>query len=277
MFDRNKSPDDNIHDEPHSPPPEPCYRLLALGASNLKLGISDAIESAHEALGEPLDVMAALGFGRSYGMQSWVLGRSLEGILDCGLWHEHAKRAALPTTALLTDIGNDILYDVPAAQIGDWVDTCLKRLTAFAERLIVTSLPVENVKTLATWRYVVMRTLLFPTCRLDLQTTIDRALRLNELVWEMAAHHRADVVQPCPSWYGFDPIHVRQRYRNAAWRKNFFLEKSESEKSRRTRLRFPQRLYLYTRRPLHRTLFGWKQNTSQPAGVLSNGTVVSFY
>jgi hypothetical protein len=250
---------------------------VALGASNLKLGISDAIESAQEALGEPLDVMAALGFGRSYGMQSWVLGRSLEGILSCGLWDERAHRTALPTTALLTDIGNDILYDVPVEQIGKWVDTCLQRLTAFADRLIVVTLPVENVRTLKPWRYLLMRTLLFPKCRLDLKTTIDRALRLNDLVLQIAAHHRAEIASPCPSWYGFDPIHVLRRHRKSAWRKNFFLEKSDEDNSCRTRFRFTQRLYLNTRRPLRRTLFGWRQNMPQPAGILSNGTVVSLY
>jgi len=277
MLNRRESPVENVDADPKLHLPSPGHRLLALGASNLKLGISDAIESAEAALGEPLDVMAALGFGRSYGMRSWVLGRSLEGILDCGLWDERTTRVALPTTALLTDIGNDILYGVPAHQIGEWVDSCLKRLTAYAERVIVTSLPVENVETLSRWRFLLMRTLLFPRCRLDLQTTIDQALKLNALVLEIAARHRAEIVRPCSSWYGFDPIHVRRSYRKAAWRKIFFREKFTEENLRFARFRFAQRLYLYTRRPLRRTLFGWRQNMPQPVGVLSNGTVVSLY
>jgi hypothetical protein len=277
MVSRSESPNDDASDHPRMPLPSPCHRLLALGASNLKIGVSDAIESAQEALGEPLDVMAALGFGRSYGRQSWVLGRSLEGILSCGLWDEQKARAPLPTTALLTDVGNDILYDAPADQIGEWVEACLKRLNAVAERVIITSLPVENVEMLTPWRYLLMRTLLFPRCRLDLHTTIDRALKLNELVLEIAAHHRAEIVRPCPSWYGFDPIHVRRRYRKAAWRKFFFLKKFGEPNLRHPRFRFAQRLYLYTRRPLRRTLFGWRQNMPQPAGVLSNGTVISLY
>ena len=66
----------------------------------------------HDLRGVPLDILAALGHGRSYGSLSNVSGRVLPGITTCGLWERWENSPALPTRALLTDIGNDLFYDV---------------------------------------------------------------------------------------------------------------------------------------------------------------------
>ena len=152
-----------------------AHRVIVLGASNAAIGISVAIESAWQAFGQPLDFLAAMGFGRSYGIRSCVLGRSLVGILDCGLWQDLAQRSRIPATALLTDIGNDLVYEVPVEQIVEWVEECLRRLSSCADRLIVTELPIESIRKLTRWRFLLMRTILFPQCRLDLRTAIQRA------------------------------------------------------------------------------------------------------
>ena len=57
------------------------------------------------------------------------LWRELPGIVECGLWDALAQRPPAPTVALLTDIGNDLLYDVPVPQIVSWVETCLDRFS----------------------------------------------------------------------------------------------------------------------------------------------------
>src|SRR5262245_2033911 len=82
------------------------HRIVLLGASNLTRGISTVIETAGSILGRPLEVLAAFGHGRSYGMSSSVLGRSLPGIVDCGIWQSLAARPPVSTSALITDIGN---------------------------------------------------------------------------------------------------------------------------------------------------------------------------
>ena len=172
----------------------PAHRVIVLGASNVRIGVSVAIQSARQVVGQPLDFLAAIGFGRSYGIRSWVLGRSLEGILDCGLWPDLIHRSPLPTTALLTDIGNDILYDVPVRQIAEWIEECLRRLSAHTDRLVMTTLPVESVQNLDRGRFLVMRTILFPKCRLDLATAVQRAVELNDLIVALASRFQVRVV-----------------------------------------------------------------------------------
>src|SRR5262245_61538357 len=82
----------------------PTCRIVLLGASNLTRGISTAVETAGTLLGRPLEVLAAFGHGRSYGMSNCVLGRSLPGIVECGLWRSLAALPPAPTSALVTDI-----------------------------------------------------------------------------------------------------------------------------------------------------------------------------
>ncbi len=92
-------------------------RAVLLGASNLTRGISTVVETAQIVCQRPLEILAAAGLGRSYGIDSRVLGRTLPGIVHCGLWNTLSQKRPIPTYALITDIGNDILYSVEVSQI----------------------------------------------------------------------------------------------------------------------------------------------------------------
>ena len=61
-------------------------RIVALGASNLVRGLPTVIATARASWGPAVEVLAALGRGRSYAGRSVFLGRALPGILDCGIW-----------------------------------------------------------------------------------------------------------------------------------------------------------------------------------------------
>ena len=75
----------------------PVRRVVLLGASNLTRGISTVVATAQRVWGQPLEVLAALGHGRSYGIESRVLGRRLPGILNSGLWEALDRSPASPT------------------------------------------------------------------------------------------------------------------------------------------------------------------------------------
>src|SRR5262249_31136095 len=124
----------------------PTRRIVLLGASNLTRGISTVVETAQSILGQPLEVLTALGHGRSYGIDSRMLGRRLPGIIECGLWEALAGGPSRPTMALLTDVGNDILYDVDVPQIVAWVDCAIDRLQSAEAQISVTLLPVAGIE-----------------------------------------------------------------------------------------------------------------------------------
>ena len=153
-----------------------------LGASNLALSLPTVVATAREALGGPLQFMATPGHGRSYGMSTSFMRRRLPGIVSCGLWDELARRPEVPTVALITDIGNDLVYDASIDQIVDWVGACLKRLDAVGARVVMTRLPMESLHRTSPRRYWFLRKLFFPGNRTPLDTMLDRAAALNHQI-----------------------------------------------------------------------------------------------
>lgn len=260
------------------PPPEaPPRRVVMLGASNLAIHLPVVVETTCLLWGSPLEIMAAIGHGRSYGMTSRVLGRVLPGILHCGLWKDLADRpAASQTAALLTDIGNDLLYGAPVEQIAAWVEECLTRLSPFARPLVVTELPLESVQRLSPRRFLFLRSLFFPRCRLSLAEALAKSVELNAHVRRLAAKHGAMVVKPSRAWYGYDPIHIRRVHGAAVWREilGAWDPASEAASARASLARW---IAVRRLRPLERRLWGRVQHQAQPAGRLLDGTTISLY
>jgi len=252
-------------------------RVVLLGASNLTKGIGTVLETAYRSWGRPLEVHAALGHGRSFGLASSVLGRQLPGILECGLWQNLADSPPLATAGLVTDIGNDLLYEQPVEQIVEWIRECLDRLGSLKARTVVTLLPVDNLLTLSRARFHLMRTVFFPHSRLTLDEVGRRALDLNERVRRLAIDRGCGLVTQRASWYGFDPIHIKPRHRPMAWREILAHWSDLSQSFQPARGSLARTLYLQSRVPHRRRVLGFEQRGRQPAGRLRDGTTVAIY
>ena len=262
--------------EPPATPDFPSRRVVLLGASNLTRGISTVVETAARVWGRPLDVLAALGHGRSYGMASSVLGRTLPGILQCGLWPALERRPSAPTAALLTDIGNDLFYGAPVEQICEWIERRLDRLARCDARTIVTRLPVCNLPHVRPWQYALVRRALFPSCRLTLDEVSGRACELDERIVRLTHERNCRLLEPRPEWYGFDPIHVKLRHWSRAWREllGAWNEANDAAASRASPSRW---IYLRRCAPERVARFGIERRRAQPSGRLDDGTLISFF
>jgi hypothetical protein len=247
-----------------------------LGASNLAIHLPTIVETSRLVCGGPVDAMIAGGHGRSYGMTTSVLGRVLPGILDCGLWSDLERRPSARTAALVTDIGNDLLYGAPVEQIARWVDECLSRLERVASTLAVTELPLESTHALSARRFLFFRSLFFPSCRLTREEAVTRSRELNARVLDLAAKHGAVVVKQSRSWYGFDPIHIRRTGGPQVWREILGPWSPETEAAL-ARLSPARWVAVRRLRPLERRLWGREQRQTQPAGRLPDGTRISLY
>jgi len=260
----------------NAPLPSPSRRVVFLGASNVVRAISTIVETAELIWEPPLDVLAACGHGRSYGQTSRVLGRSLPGILQCGLWEDLQRRPALPTAALVTDIGNDILYGASVVQIADWVEQSLARLSGVCDRIVVTELPLARIGSVTSWQYRVIRWLLFPGSRVTFADAMQRARELNARVIELAAQYRAALQSPRREWYGLDPIHIRRPSWSAAWCEILSVA-GQRRPAHPARGSWRRWWRLRRQRPQSRRLFGIAQRREQPACTLSGGSVISLY
>lgn len=249
-------------------------RLVALGASNLTLGIGHLIDRARRRAGGPVEVLAALGHGRSYGIDSRLFARTLPGIDGCGLWPALAALPPAPTTALVMDVGNDLLYGVEVAQILGWVDAALQRLRPLAGQLVLARLPLASLQRLGRLRFWLFRRLLFPRCKASLPELRDAALRLDAGLGGLAQRYGAAAVELPRQWYGVDPVHIRGSCWPAA-SGVLLADAGPSPPPQAARLR--QRLRLWRAPEALRWRRGVAQQAAQPSLRLEDGSAVSFF
>lgn len=268
--------DPGSRDDPHAAATFPSRRVVLLGASNLVSGLTTVVEAVRDAWGRPLDILAAIGHGRSYGTRSRVLVRELPGIIECGLWDELSRRAPAPTAALVTDVGNDILYGATPGEIAGWVDECLARLGRITSQVVLTELPLDSLNRVGRLRFLLLRTLLFPTSRLTYETAIRRAHELNDMIRELSRLHGGRLFKPRSAWYDLDPIHIRRRFHREAWQAAFSCWDTVRTRSY-PRLSLRERWRVRWWRPQRRWLCGVKQDQLQPAGTLHDGTTIALY
>lgn len=264
---------------PTEPPADTAAprRFVMLGASNLTKGIATVIGTAQRQWPGPLEVVTALGHGRSYGRTTRILGRELPGILQCDLWPALNQAPRVPTTALVTDIGNDLLYEESVEDISAWLADCFDRLLAADAQVAVTFLPVDNLKTLSRARFLLMRSVFVPHSRITLAAVTERAWALNEEIARLARERGITTIAQRADWYGFDPIHIKFSQRAGAWREIFSFWPTGSQQPPAARGSWSHTLYLRTRVPHARRVLGIAQRRAQPAARLRNGTTIALY
>ncbi len=256
---------------------QPTHRIILLGASNLARGITSLVPWLQAHFSNPLAVLAALGHGRSYGMTSSLLGRELPGILDCGLWSALARLERRPAVALVTDVGNDLLYGASPAEIAGWVEQCLERLQTCNVQPVLTELPLERLSYLQPWQFRLFRTFFYPTSRLSFAVVMEQAEQLNQRLVELATRQGILLQQPQADWYGIDPIHIRRRYLETAWQTYFAGLLPHPASESRQPMPWRQRLSIRLLVPEQRRVLGFQQGRPQPACQLPDETTLAFF
>jgi hypothetical protein len=240
-------------------------RVVALGASNLTRALYTVVSTARAAWTPDLEFISALGLGRSYGVKSSVLGRAVPGILESGLWEALEAMPPAPAVGLITDVGNDIMYNIEVPQILDWVRESVRRLEAHTQSITISGLPVEGERRLGDWQFSWLRYVLVPSCRLTQSEIIDRAIVVNDGLQAIAAERGHRFVPLESSWYGFDPIHIRHRHWRTAWPRILGVADVKWRGS------LSEAAGLHLRRPQREWLFGKEMPFREQGAPLSGG------
>ena len=202
--------------------------------------------------------------------------RRLPGIVQCGLWEELERRPRLPTVALVMDVGNDLLYGAPVPRIAGWVGTCLERLARQEAEIILGLLPLSTLEKVSAFRYHLVRQILFPGRRAaPWSAMLDSVRELNERLRGLGLEHGARLVEPSPSWYGIDPIHVRRSMRSQAWNQILSHPLLPREGQPAGILAGGGRLPLFGSAELR--LFGLPLRNPQPVCRFKDGSTVALY
>lgn len=265
-------------DDPGNALPSPTcdpnsQRCIVIGASNVAQSLGYVIHLADQSFGPRMNLLIAGGRGRSYGSTSYFAMRRLPSILQCELWNAAAAQPQQATSAVVTDIGNDILYGRSVETITLWVRECLARLCGLQAQTTLIGLPLARVRRLNASAFYFFRTFLIPRSRMDLRTTLQRAEEVDQRLRDEAQAHGATFLEPHPSWYGLDPIHLRSRHAQEAWR--YYLSGGRPTASQPAKA--SNSLYYQAITPHERWLMGRRQQRAQPSIKLSTGSVVSLY
>ncbi len=257
-----------------SPKPPEISRLVVLGASNLTLGLSAVLGTARNEFGRNVEVLAALGYGRSYGASSTIAIRTLPGILESGLWRELERRPKANTRGVITDVGNDILYGFSPEQILAWVREAASRLLSHTTDVVLTDLPRASIRGLSPQAFLFFRTLFFPPCRLARDEVFERVDRVNEGLAGIASSLGLRFVHLKEDWYSWDPIHIRPRAWRVAWRQ---IISGEAVRKGAAAFSSLELAHLHVLPPERRFLLGLEQVTPQAGRKLRRGGCLWIY
>jgi hypothetical protein len=252
-------------------------RVVALGASNLTRGLQTVVSTARSTWGPEVEVLGALGHGRSYGVPSRLAIRTLPGILESGLWHTLSSLPAARTRGLVTDVGNDILYGYAAHTILEWVEEAVDRLQRVTPDVVVTDLPLTSIRRLSTPAFLTFRSIFAPHCRASFAEVVDAAERVNDGLASLATARGLHFLRMRREWYGLDPIHIRPALWQPAWQHilGYGMGAEMSDRSRGGV--WPEGLSLYFMPPERQWLFGVERNARQSGRVLPRGARVWFF
>ncbi len=98
----------------------------------------------------------------------------------------------------MTDVGNDVIYEVPAPLILEWVEDAVDRLQTYTADIVLTDLPVDGIKKLRMPAFIAVRTLVAPKCRLTLSEAVETTERVNYGLAQMADRRRLRFVRHAP-------------------------------------------------------------------------------
>lgn len=241
-------------------------QVILLGASNLTIGWKDLLLALNSVVQTPVDLRVALGMGRSYVDWSGFWFRRLPGIIQSGLWSSLPAEGSGPPLAMLTDIGNDIVYERTPDEIFRVIQECVSRLRRWnpETRFVMTGLPLQSVGSVGPVHFRIARTILFPGCRLSLKTVLSNLERLDALCRQLAKAEGLAFVDPQREWYGVDPIHVLPKHRVAAFEKFFSAWGVTPTSLITAKDQNPSTSGCSLPRSHERTLFGFRRVVDQP-------------
>jgi len=193
--------------------------VVVLGASNVSRGLARLVATARSRSPGPLDLFVVAGHGRGYGVSTRVWQRRLPSILASGLWRALDRERPDQPLAVITDVGNELLYGLGVTAVASAVREAATRLADRGARLAITGLPLAGIAGVGAVRYRLLRTLYVPGCLLRLAELKAATRWLDEELQAIAADTGAVFLEQPAEWYGFDALHVRRPHLSALWQR----------------------------------------------------------
>jgi hypothetical protein len=190
-----------------------------MGASNLARGYSALVNCLiHCLYPHPIEVLHAMGPGRGYFAEGGVFNVSYPPIVDSGIIDAARERQPdiSKTLALITDIGNDIMYNVPAAKIIAGLHSIIQELDAMGTEVFVNPIPMVLERDVSERQYRILRRIFFPRSPVTHSGAADAVSKINIFLKE-AAGGRIHLLPSAKEYCGVDKIHYSMFHSHKAW------------------------------------------------------------
>ena len=193
--------------------------VVLLGASNLARGHQAVVNHLRKGL-EPhhVEFISALGPGRAYCVEGGVLQVRYRSIESCGVLEAIRQRAQSPcqVIALVTDIGNDIMYGVSEEDIIQCLGRTFDSLRALNAHVIATAIHVDLEREVGEYRFLLLRTLFFPRSSVTYRQAAAAIRTINSFLAEKE-DDTFHVVKDMKRYVGADKIHYTLLKSHLAW------------------------------------------------------------
>ena len=189
--------------------------LILLGASNLSRAYYGFIKYLERCLyPRPVRFFNALGPGRAYCAEGGLLNFVYPPIGTCGILAAARGAPASRAVALVTDIGSDIMYDVPTEKIIAGLADLFEKLHAIDAAILATAIPQSLEKELDGFRFWCLRTLFYPKSRVGREQVARAVCEINRFL-KTSANIR--LISGLEDYYGVDKIHFSLFKSHRAW------------------------------------------------------------
>ncbi len=193
--------------------------LAFMGASNLARGYRALASALGRRLApSPVACYAALGPGRGYVAPGGLWNIVYPPISECGLVDALRERVAPGSrlVALLSDIGNDIMYDVPAGDILASVEKIIDDISCLEGSVVVTPIPLDIRRDVSEKVFHILRRAFYPRSQVTYEQTERAVIEINQRLF-MLRSPRVRVIEGMQAFRGFDKIHYSVLNNAPAW------------------------------------------------------------
>lgn len=198
---------------------ESPYLFVFLGASNLARGYSALADCLVRCLApQPVEILHAMGPGRGYCAEGGFLNIKYPPIGSCGIMESARDRAkgARKVIALITDIGSDIMYDVPVSEITACLNTLFQNLDAIGAEVFVHPIPLNFSGDVSELQFRILRSIFYPNSVIGYHRAAEAVPAVNDFLYARAGG-RIHLLPSMKDFSGMDKIHYSIFRSHQAW------------------------------------------------------------
>ena len=193
--------------------------FIFLGASNLARsfhGLKYCIERC--IFPRPASFVHAMGPGRGYLSNGGILNAVYSPILNCGILEavRNKKTKDQSVVALITDIGNDIMYGVSSEKIINGLQYLLNALGEFKTNIFITSIPVDLENDISELHFHIIRQIYFPKSPVKYSQASNNIKAINKFILQSSSKE-ITVINDMKQFCGIDKIHYSILKSQSAW------------------------------------------------------------